>query len=108
MRAPDSTRLIDREVHAYCGEKKNWLIIDEDAEGGEKYGEDPFNRPLQKRLSLGVINIDKPPGPTSHEVVAWIKRMLGVPRAGHGGTLEPEGAFASPGGETPRLPECFL
>ena len=38
----------------------------------------------------GIINIDKPPGPTSHEVVSWVKRILGVDRAGHSGTLDPK------------------
>ncbi|MEM1864334.1 MAG: hypothetical protein QXN10_05490 [Desulfurococcaceae archaeon] len=44
------------------------------------------------------MNLDKPPGPTSHEVVAWIKRMFNVSKAGHGGTLEPlQGAGRSQG-----------
>ncbi len=48
----------------------------------------PSERPLEDRLRFGVVNIDKPRGPTSHEVVAWTKKVLGVDRAGHGGTLE--------------------
>jgi tRNA U55 pseudouridine synthase TruB len=32
--------------------------------------------------------VDKPSGPSSHEVVAWVKRMLRLKHAGHGGTLE--------------------
>jgi len=51
------------------------------------YGHDPYKRPLRAHLNLGIINIDKPPGPSSHEVVAWIKRLLEVEHAGHGGTL---------------------
>jgi tRNA U55 pseudouridine synthase TruB len=39
-------------------------------------------------VEYGVINLDKPPGPTSHEVVAWVKKLLNIPKAGHGGTLE--------------------
>jgi len=39
-------------------------------------------------LRFGVINLDKPPGPSSHEVAAWVRRILGVKQAGHGGTLE--------------------
>ncbi|MDD1775920.1 MAG: RNA-guided pseudouridylation complex pseudouridine synthase subunit Cbf5, partial [Candidatus Methanomethylicus sp.] len=35
-------------------------------------------------------NLDKPPGPSSHEVVAWVKRLLDLGRAGHGGTLDPK------------------
>ena len=34
--------------------------------------------------------IDKPPGPTSHEVVAWTKRILALPKIGHSGTLDPQ------------------
>ena len=34
--------------------------------------------------------IDKPPGPTSHEVVAWTKRILDLPKVGHSGTLDPQ------------------
>jgi H/ACA ribonucleoprotein complex subunit 4 len=39
-------------------------------------------------MRRGIINLDKPPGPSSHEVVAWVKRILGLKHAGHGGTLE--------------------
>jgi H/ACA ribonucleoprotein complex subunit 4 len=35
-----------------------------------------------------VINLDKPSGPSSHEVTAWVKRILRLGHAGHGGTLE--------------------
>lgn len=41
-------------------------------------------------IQFGVINLDKPPGPTSHEVVAWIKKILNLEKAGHGGTLDPK------------------
>jgi len=34
--------------------------------------------------------IDKPPGPTSHETVAWTKRILKLPKIGHSGTLDPQ------------------
>lgn len=64
------------------------LIKDEEATSWE-YGRRPEERPLQEYLDKGVINLDKPPGPTSHEVTAWVKRILGIERAGHGGTLEP-------------------
>ncbi|MCP1714258.1 putative rRNA pseudouridine synthase [Methanocalculus alkaliphilus] len=36
----------------------------------------------------GIVVIDKPPGPTSHEVAAWVRDILGV-RTGQGGTLDP-------------------
>jgi tRNA pseudouridine55 synthase len=37
----------------------------------------------------GVLVIDKPKGWTSHDVVARVRKMLGVKKAGHGGTLDP-------------------
>ncbi len=53
------------------------------------WGADPLKRPISDHLRLGVIAIDKPSGPSSHEVVAWIKRMLNLEHAGHAGTLDP-------------------
>ncbi|MDR1205520.1 MAG: tRNA pseudouridine(55) synthase TruB [Peptococcaceae bacterium] len=40
----------------------------------------------------GVLNVLKPPGMTSHDVVAWIRKTLGERRVGHGGTLDPQAA----------------
>ncbi len=37
----------------------------------------------------GVLLVDKPTGPTSHDVVAWVRWVLGVGRVGHCGTLDP-------------------
>lgn len=37
----------------------------------------------------GVLVIDKPSGPTSHDVVARVRRAIGVRRVGHTGTLDP-------------------
>ncbi|RLF57297.1 MAG: RNA-guided pseudouridylation complex pseudouridine synthase subunit Cbf5 [Thermoplasmata archaeon] len=36
-----------------------------------------------------MINLDKPSGPTSHQVVAWVRDILNAKRVGHGGTLDP-------------------
>lgn len=38
----------------------------------------------------GVLNIDKPAGWTSHDVVAKVRRLLKTKRAGHAGTLDPD------------------
>ncbi|MBL8147074.1 MAG: tRNA pseudouridine(55) synthase TruB [Anaerolineae bacterium] len=37
----------------------------------------------------GVLNVDKPLGMTSHDVVARVRRTLGIKRVGHAGTLDP-------------------
>ena len=52
------------------------------------YGCSPEDRPIRLRIKYGLINLDKPPGPSSHEVVAWVKRIMKLSHAGHGGTLE--------------------
>jgi len=54
-----------------------------------EYGCDPSKRSIRDHIRLGMVNLDKPPGPTSHEVVAWVKLLLNLHRAGHGGTLDP-------------------
>lgn len=54
-----------------------------------QHGKRPEERTLDELLDWGVINLDKPSGPTSHQIVAWVKQMLGIKKAGHGGTLDP-------------------
>ncbi|MEA3200001.1 MAG: ribonucleoprotein complex subunit 4 [Thermoplasmata archaeon] len=53
------------------------------------HGKKPAARTIEEHLRLGVVNLDKPAGPTSHQVVAWLKNVLHVDKAGHGGTLDP-------------------
>jgi H/ACA ribonucleoprotein complex subunit 4 len=53
-----------------------------------RYGHKPEERPAEEYIRYGVINLDKPAGPTSHEVAAWVKRILNLHTIGHGGTLE--------------------
>ena len=53
-------------------------------------GSSPLARSLEQHLSYGVINLDKPANPSSHEVVSWIKRILRVDKTGHSGTLDPK------------------
>ncbi|RMZ80523.1 hypothetical protein DV737_g2922, partial [Chaetothyriales sp. CBS 132003] len=57
---------------------------------GEVAKQDPHARDLKSYISSGVINLDKPSNPSSHEVVAWIKRILRVEKTGHSGTLDPK------------------
>ena len=54
-----------------------------------KHGTRPVDRSIGERIRLGVAIVDKPAGPTSHQVSAWVRDMFGVPKAGHSGTLDP-------------------
>lgn len=67
---------------------KQLMKIDDDVTN-DKYGCYPDQRPIKQLLDYGLISLDKPPGPTSHEVVAWVKRILEIDKAGHSGTLDP-------------------
>jgi len=67
---------------------KRKLIVKAEEETDPRYGHQPAERPIQDYIRFGVINLDKPAGPSSHEVTAWVKRLLGIKHAGHGGTLE--------------------
>jgi H/ACA ribonucleoprotein complex subunit 4 len=53
-------------------------------------GFSPTKRPIDELKRYGVINLDKPSNPSSHEVVAWVKRILKVDKTGHSGTLDPK------------------
>jgi len=53
------------------------------------WGTRPQDRSLEQRLRWGVFVADKPQGPTSHQVSAWVRDMAGASRAGHAGTLDP-------------------
>jgi len=82
------------------GITRRWLVKSDD-HTDPRYGRVPTDRSIEESIRKGLIVVDKPPGPTSHEVVAWIKRMFGVEKAGHGGTLEPTPTVGV-GGETRR------
>jgi tRNA pseudouridine55 synthase len=44
----------------------------------------------------GILVVAKPPGPTSHDVVALVRRLAATKRVGHGGTLDPFAAGVLP------------
>jgi len=53
-------------------------------------GHNPLKRPIDDYVRYGFINLDKPANPSSHEVVAWTRRILRVNKTGHSGTLDPK------------------
>jgi len=71
-------------------ERERKLVVKAKEDTDPRYGHKPEERPVQDYIRFGVINLDKPSGPSSHEVTAWVKRILSVGHAGHGGTLDPK------------------
>jgi H/ACA ribonucleoprotein complex subunit 4 len=69
-------------------EIKRRLLVKAEDKTNPEYGNKPAERQAKEYIRYGVINLDKPAGPTSHEVAAWVKRILNLQQVGHGGTLE--------------------
>jgi H/ACA ribonucleoprotein complex subunit 4 len=54
------------------------------------FGCSPHQREIKDYVRSGFVNLDKPANPSSHEVAAWMKRILRVEKTGHSGTLDPK------------------
>lgn len=61
-----------------------------------RFGKRPEDRTIDELMTSGVVVIDKPMGPTSHQVTAWTRDILGIEKAGHGGTLDPRATGVLP------------
>ncbi len=68
---------------------KRKILIRKKSVTSSKFGCDPNKRTVKELINYGVINIDKPPGPTSHQVSAYLQKILNISKAGHSGTLDP-------------------
>ncbi|WP_330632295.1 RNA-guided pseudouridylation complex pseudouridine synthase subunit Cbf5 [Halocatena halophila] len=69
----------------------------------------PTERDIDSLCSFGVVNLDKPPGPSAHQVTAWLRDRLGVDRAAHAGTLDPKvtGCLPVLTGDATRMAQVF-
>ena len=65
------------------------VLVRKDAKSSNSYGSNPDNRPMDQLINYGVVNIDKPKGPTSHQVSSYVQKILGIQKSGHSGTLDP-------------------
>ena len=79
-------------------------------ESSWKFGKDPYCRTICELLEKGYVNCNKHPKITSHNFVNNVKKILGVERAGHSGTLDPQvtGVLIVGLGKATRLMECLL
>ena len=66
------------------------VLVKAEEDPNPDHGTTPEQRTIMEYIKYGMLIMDKPPGPTSHEVVAWIKKLLELDKAGHGGTLDPK------------------
>ncbi|MFC6786321.1 RNA-guided pseudouridylation complex pseudouridine synthase subunit Cbf5 [Halobaculum halobium] len=70
----------------------------------------PENRSVGDLADFGVVNLDKPAGPSAHQVAGWVRDVLGVDRAAHSGTLDPKvtGCLPTLTGDATRMAQVFL
>jgi len=70
----------------------------------------PDERDPGALLEFGVVNLDKPPGPSAHQVAAWVRDLCDVDGAAHAGTLDPKvtGCLPVLTGAATRLSQVFL
>ncbi len=65
------------------------VLIRKEAETDEKYGCKPEERKTEEIIDYGIVNVDKPKGPTSHQVSDYVQKILHITKSGHSGTLDP-------------------
>lgn len=66
-----------------------WLIKSEE-ETNPEYGKRPEERTIEEQIKNSVVIVDKHSGPTSTQMVEWIKEIFQLKKAGHAGTLDPK------------------
>jgi len=71
-------------------ERKYEVLVKRKAETSAEYGIFPEKRDIKTLIDYGIINLNKPSGPTSHQVADYIKKILNLEKAGHSGTLDPK------------------
>ncbi|MFA6461331.1 MAG: RNA-guided pseudouridylation complex pseudouridine synthase subunit Cbf5 [Candidatus Woesearchaeota archaeon] len=84
------------------------VFVKREAKG--EYGKHPEERTPEELIQSGIINLDKPKGPTSHQVSDYAQRILGITKAGHSGTLDPQVTGVQPIGlgRATRITEFLL
>ncbi len=65
------------------------IIVKEESKTDSKYGKTPEKRTIEEKLNNSIVLIDKPYGPTSHQVSYWVKQIFNLKKTGHSGTLDP-------------------
>ncbi|MEC7168615.1 MAG: RNA-guided pseudouridylation complex pseudouridine synthase subunit Cbf5, partial [Candidatus Thermoplasmatota archaeon] len=86
------------------------IELDKEAKTDDAIGAYPDQKSIEQRLESGFFLLDKGAGPTSHQVAAWVRDMLELPRLGHGGTLDPfaTGVLPLMAGKAMRLTKQIL
>ncbi|MFQ5620271.1 MAG: RNA-guided pseudouridylation complex pseudouridine synthase subunit Cbf5 [Candidatus Nanoarchaeia archaeon] len=66
------------------------VLVKQDVGTDPKYGHKYDERPVELLLQYGIVNVNKPAGPSSHQTSAYVQEAIGISKAGHSGTLDPK------------------
>lgn len=69
---------------------KREIIVRKESKTNQEYGYYPNKIPTNILVNCGIVNIDKPSGPTSHQISDYVQKILNIEKAGHSGTLDPK------------------
>ncbi len=86
------------------------VIVIKEAETNPEHGCRPEERTTEDMVNYGVVLINKPQGPTSHQISDYVKKILRVKKAGHSGTLDPNvyGLLPTALGKATRIVQVLL
>lgn len=86
------------------------ILVKREAQTNPAAGIIPEQRPIGEMINYGVMAINKPAGPTSHQIVDYAKKILNIDKAGHSGTLDPNvtGVLVIATGRATRIVEHLL
>src|SRR3989344_2094341 len=86
----------------------NQIFVKRQAMGN--FGRIPGERTPEELIDYCIVNIDKPKGPSSHQISDYVQKILGIDKAGHSGTLDPNVTGVQPiaTGRATRITEFFL
>lgn len=86
------------------------VIVKRKAKTDVKFGYEPDKRPIDQLLTYGIVNLNKPAGPSSHQVSAYLQNILKLEKAGHSGTLDPmvTGVLPTALGRATRIVQALL
>ena len=90
--------------------KKREVLVRKESETDGSFGRKPEERTVEELIGCGIINLDKPSGPSSHQTSAYVKQILGIAKSGHSGTLDPKvtGVLPVALGKATRIAEVLL
>jgi len=89
---------------------KRTVITKKESTTDPKFGCIPEERPIKELINYGIVNLNKPKGPSSHQVSSYIQEILNIKKAGHSGTLDPHvtGVLPTALGNATRVVQTLL